>query len=470
MSRTQRGPWLWTLGLGLVLGAGAQHLVASSSSLASSPPQQANAHEKSRDDLGVFSQALELLESQYIRPLDRQKLLQAAVEGMTSILDPHTSYLDPQEAKMLREEIDGAFGGVGLVVQWDPEWLDRQGKPLSEPPKTPELAAKTPHRIRLRVTRVVPGSPAHEAKLAVGDAIVEIQGKAIAQFPHLGAAVMQMRGPVGTPVSFRVAREGKEFEVKVRRGRVETSPVVAGDLGDGILHLQLREFSAGVTEQLREQLKRHPNHKLVLDLRDNGGGLLDEAVGIADLFVHKGVLVRTRGRGGRELELRRAHRMGTMRDVPIVLLINKGSASASEILAGALQDHGRALVVGERSYGKGSVQIPYGLQDGSMLKTTIALYYTPKDRVIQARGIAPDLWVSAQAPTFVDSRPNLKSERDVPGHIQVPGATSQAPDASPSSERVPASHPSLRAAHKDPQLRAAIEYLLAAQRIAPASR
>lgn len=458
------------MSFGALLGAGAQRMLSPAQAKETSPAPS----------LGVFKEALGLLESRYIRPLDRKALLEAAISGMTSILDPHTTYLDPGEAKMLREEIDGAFGGVGLVVQWDPQWLDAKGAPLQEPPKTPELRASTPHRIRLRVKRVVPGSPADQAKVQVDDAIVEIQGKAVAQFPHLGAAVMQMRGPIGTLVSFRIQRGDQELEVKVKRGRVLTSPVDVKALGDGVLHVRLTEFSSGVTEHLRKQLKQHPQSKLVLDLRDNGGGLLDEAVGMADLFIDRGVLVRTRGRDRQELEVRRAHRRGTLREVPIVVLINKASASASEILAGALQDHQRALVAGERSFGKGSVQIPFGLSDGGMLKTTIALYYTPQDRVIQARGIAPDLWVSAQAPTFVDSRPEIKSERDAPRHLKPPGAAGQPTGGDPTdglatenlegTTQVPAQHPSLRAATQDPQLQAAVAYLLAAERIGPTSR
>lgn len=430
-------------------------------------PQTRSTQRPPCESLGEFTQALELLENQYIRPLRRKDLLAAAIDGMTAILDPHTVYLNPSQANLLREEIDGAFGGVGLVVQWEPQWLDEQGAEKKEPPKDAAEAEKTSRRVRLRVKTVVPQSPAELAKLQAGDAIVEIQGRAVAQFPSLGAAVMNMRGPVGTPVSFRVLRGQKEFDVQVKRGRVLSSPLAVQDLGDGVMHVRLREFSSGVAALLGQRLKaRGAEHqKLVLDLRDNGGGLLDEAVQAADLFVDKGVLVRTRGRGQRELEQRRAHRLGTLRDLPIVVLINKASASASEILAGALQDHRRALVVGERSFGKGSVQIPYGLADGSMLKTTIALYYTPNDRVIQARGIAPDLWVSPQAPRFEDSRPELRSERDSARHLVPSGANALPARDELQDPQVPAARASLRAAAHDPQLRAAVEYLLAAERI-----
>lgn len=461
MRMSLRSSWLGPMGLGVALGAALMHWGAPSALSAQEPAKSC----PERAAFGVFAQALELLEQEYIRPLDRQKLLQAAVTGMTSVLDPHTVYLDPSEANLLREEIDGAFGGVGLVVNWEPQWLDAQGKVLDTPPQRSEPAPETPHRILLRVKSVVPDSPASRAKLMPNDAIVEIQGRAIAQFPHLGQAVMQMRGPVGTPVRFKVQRGKREFEVKVDRGRVKTFPVVTNALGDGVLHVRLREFSAGVTQALAETLNQFPDHKIVLDLRDNGGGLLSEAVGIADLFVSKGVLVRTRGRNHRELEQRSAHRIGTHKNTQLVLLINKATASASEILAGALQDHRRALVVGERSYGKGSVQIPYGLADGGMLKTTVALYYTPNDRVIQARGISPDLWVSAKAPEFVDSRPGLKSERDSPLHLRPDGHSTSETRSELESKETPAARESLRASQKDSQLRAAVEYLLAAQRI-----
>lgn len=454
-------PFALTLAVGVGVGS-----ALSGGALGPSAHAKQGAKAQQCPDYGVFAQALDLLEREYVRPLDRQRLLEAGVSGMSEILDPHTSYLNPREAKLLREEIDGAFGGVGLVVQWELEWLDPQGKALEHEPLSQKERAQTPHRVGLRIKSVVPDSPAQAAGLLPEDVIVSIQGRAIAQFPHLGAAVMKMRGPVDTEVRFRVQRGAKEFPIKVKRARVLAAPLSLRKLGEGVLHLEVREFSGGVAASLRKQLKMHVDSKskLILDLRDNGGGLLDEAVDMADLFVERGILVRTRGREGRELEQHRARRRGTMRDIPLVVLVNKGSASASEIVAGALQDHERALIVGERSFGKGSVQVPFGLSGGGMLKTTIALYYTPKDRVIQARGIAPDLWVSAQAAQFVDSRPQLKSERDDPQHLRPPGST-----ASPSGEldsgKVPAQRLSLRASASDPQLRAAVEYLLAADRL-----
>ena len=199
----------------------------------------------------------------------------------------------------------------------------------------------------------------------------------------------------------------------------------------------------------------------MIDLRDNGGGLLDEAIGIVDLFVSEGPIVRTRGRRGIMIDEARSHRIGTDSDLPLVILVNKGSASASEIVAGALQDHKRALIIGERTYGKGSVQAPFELDDGSMLKITTALYYTPKDRLIQASGITPDVYVGTAPPEALqqgDSRPEIEPERAHPRHLKPE-------DFGRIAESLVDETAAIRAAADDQQLRTAVQHLKAWERI-----
>lgn len=454
--------------LGLIVGVGG--LVSWGHLWAAQPAASSGSDSRPLGKFEVLSRAIALLEQNYVRPLDREKLVASAIEGMTRKLDPHTSYLPARAAKMLNEEIDGAFGGVGMVVTWDQQWLDEHGRAL-EGEARKSLAKRISRRISLRVESVVPDSPAQKAGLIPGDRIVEIEGQSVSQFSGVGAAVMKMRGPIGTPVRFRYRRKGVSFEVCVDRALVKTPPLLVKKLGDQITHLELGGFQRGSADTLRETIRALRKEGaiergVILDLRDNGGGLLDEAVEVADLFISKGSLLRTRGRGTKVLERWRAHGPGTFNKVKVVVLINKGSASASEIVAGALQDYRRALIVGERSFGKGSVQVPFELGDGSLLKTTVALYYTPHDRLIQATGIEPDLWVGAGAPGFEDSRAGLQSERDVALHLRPEDFGRKSPPVSAaeskSTARLPAPKTSMIAAGEDAQLRAAVDYLWAA--------
>ena len=246
-------------------------------------------------------------------------------------------------------------------------------------------------------------------------------------------------------------------------------------LGEGIGHARLRDFSETAARELAETIKalnasaRAEGHKglqgLVLDLRDNGGGLLDQAVDIVDLFVNGGAIVRTRGRMGELLDEQRAHTGSKWPKLPLVVLVNKAAASASEIVAGALQDHRRALIVGEPTYGKGSVQAPFDLGDGSMLKLTIALYYTPNDRLIQASGIEPDVLVGTDRPPYRDSLPQLPPERAHPRHLK-PEDFGRAPV----KDGAVGQSPARVAAKDDVQLLAAVEHVQALVRVASGTR
>jgi carboxyl-terminal processing protease len=309
----------------------------------------------------------------------------------------------------------------------------------------------------------------------VGDRILAIEGKPIANFPDLAEAVAIMRGNPGSQVSFTyVHAQEPPRTLTVTRAIVAPPAVEVRWLGEGLGALRLRDFQESSARELREgldelraQAKREGSklEGVVLDLRDNGGGLLDQAVAVVDIFVAEGVIMRTRGRQAQLLDEAHAQPGGTERDLPLVVLINKASASASEIVAGALQDHRRALIVGERSYGKGSVQAPFELGGGALLKLTIALYYTPDDRLIQAAGIEPDVMVGPLLAEYTDSRPTLEPERADPNHLRPqdfgrPGVEQD--DAAPSPARAEAG--------EDAQLLAAIDHLQAWARVSPSKR
>jgi carboxyl-terminal processing protease len=410
------------------------------------PPAEFSRYTK----LDRFARALAIIEQYYVRPVDGERLMDAALTGLVAELDPHTNYLPPDDAKILQEDVAGKFGGVGLVVS-----LDQIPVPGDESGKT---------RMVLVVDDVIPKGPAERAGLVVGDRIVEIEDKAIAHFPDLHEAVMVMRGPAGTEVHFTFEHgDQPPRRVTVTRAIVDPPAVEVRWLGEGLGVLRLRDFQeasarelqSGIAE-LRDRAEKEGGklQGLVLDLRDNGGGLLDQAIDIVDLFVAEGVIVRTRGRQGKLIDEVHAQAPGTLRDVPLVVLINKASASASEIVAGALQDHDRALILGERSYGKGSVQAPFEIGGGAVLKLTTALYYTPDDRLIQASGIVPDVVVGRTIVPVEDSRPMLEPERADPLHLAPEDFGRKAlPEVRDSEAR--------KAAGDDGQLLAAIDHLQA---------
>ncbi len=435
--------------------------------------------------LDRFARALAIIEQYYVRPVEGEALIDAALHGLVAELDPHTIYLPPADAKLLLEDTEGRFGGVGLVVTLRAEPLRKpedadpadpsSSAPLDPSAADPGAASDEPVRLVLHIDDVIPGGPAARAGLVKGDRILAIEGKAIANFADIGDAVTVMRGEPGTSVSFTYVRgDQPERTVTVTRAIVDPPAVELRWLGEGLGVLRLRDFQAASARELRDGIADLRDRAkqdggelqgVVLDLRDNGGGLLDQAIEIVDMFVGDGVIVRTRGRQAQLLDEAHARAPGTIRELPLVVLVNKGSASASEIVAGALQDHRRALIIGERSYGKGSVQAPFDLGGGALIKLTTALYYTPDDRLIQASGIAPDVVVGPLLAEYQDSRPQLKPERADPQHLKpedfgrppVPGD-----DAPPSPARVEAG--------EDAQLLAAIDHLQAWARLAPSKR
>lgn len=324
--------------------------------------------------LEIFARALSHIDNSYVGEVDDDALIEGAIRGMLKVLDPHSAYLNAEELRILDSDTQGQFGGVGVEVDVHDGWLT--------------------------VLRVIPESPAARAGVQPGDRLLTIEGKP-ARDLTIEDALQQMRGEPGTAVRVQLRRRGVEaaVDVSLTREIIRVQAVEGRLLPDRSVYVRLRMFQEDSVEQLRRVLDEANDHAakgggitgVLLDVRDNPGGLLSSAVLIADEFLSDGVIVSTRGRGGKLLRENRASAAGTRPAWPMVVLVNGYSASASEIVAGALHDQHRAVLVGTRTFGKGSVQNIIDMPDGSALKLTTALYYTPNGTSIQARGIDPDV-------------------------------------------------------------------------------
>jgi carboxyl-terminal processing protease len=326
--------------------------------------------------LDVLAEVLAYIQNAYVDETSEPELVHAAVEGMVQRLDPHSMLLRPDVYRAMRDETTGEFDGVGLEVS--------------------QVAGG------LVVVAPLADSPAERAGILAGDRIVAVDGAPTGEMP-VGEATRRMKGTAGTQIVLTIERAGlREPKVfTLVRDHVRTTSVDWRliDRGAGTVYVRIRSFQDRTDRELREALDGARKEiggqirGLVLDLRNNPGGLLDQAVKVADRFLPRGVIVSTEARG-KKPEVEEAHEKDTEPGYPVVLLVNRGSASASEIVAGALQDHGRAVVVGTQTFGKGSVQTIVELEDGSALKLTVARYFTPKHRSIQEKGITPDVPVS----------------------------------------------------------------------------
>lgn len=325
--------------------------------------------------LEVFAKVLAYVENSYVDETDPRKLIHGAIDGMLAQLDPHTSFLPAEEFSAMKADTAGEFGGLGIEIGLE------EGE--------------------LVVVRPLEDSPAERAGILAGDRILAIDG-APTEGMGLSEAVRKMRGPPGSKLPLTIFREGfrKPLEMVLLRDRIQIRSVEARLHEGGVGYVRIKSFQektesfvAAALEELRRENGGEELSGLVLDLRSNPGGLLDQAVRVADRFLERGEIVTTKGRGGRTLDIERAHAAGTEANYPMVILVNEGSASASEVVAGALQDHGRAILVGTTTYGKGSVQTVIDLDDGSGLKLTVARYYTPSQRSIHGSGIEPDVVV-----------------------------------------------------------------------------
>lgn len=358
--------------------------------------------------LGIVAQVLAHIENSYVDPVDEDRLVDGAVRGMVNTLDPHSSYLSPEDYSLLEADTSGQFGGVGVEI-------DARGDYL---------------------TVLVPfaGSPAARAGVRAGDEILEIEGHN-ARGMDVDEAVRQMRGRPGTRVRMTLRRRGQTEPLRVELAReiIHVQSVESRSLPESIGYVSIRSFQDRTSDEVSralDTLTRDAGGRLaglVIDLRFNPGGLLDESILVADQFLREGVIVSTRGRSGAAQDEARARAAGTRPDFPIVILVNGYTASAAEILAGALQDHHRALIVGQRTFGKGSVQSVIDLPDGGALKLTIARYFTPSGRSIQAQGIAPDVMVDEGESPEQTQEP--ERERDLDQHL--PSSERGDPEPSP---------------------------------------
>jgi len=349
--------------------------------------------------LDLFGDAFERVRANYVREVEDSELVGSAIKGMVSALDPHSSYLDAKSFADMQVQTRGEYGGLGIEVTME-EGLVKVVSPIDD-------------------------TPAARAGVQSGDFITHIDGEPI-QGIELDQAVERMRGPANTKITLTIMRETakKPFDVTLTRANVKIQSVRFRREGD-VGYVRITAFSeqtdAGLIKALRE-LKKEVGPGLkgyVLDLRNNPGGLLDQAIAASDAFLDGGEVVSTRGRRAADTQRYNA-RPGDYTDgKPVVVLINGGSASASEIVAGALQDHRRATVLGMTSFGKGSVQtiIPLGGEHGGALRLTTAKYYTPSGRSIQATGIEPDIEVAQVSEDEEAKLPDRRSEADLPGHI-----------------------------------------------------
>ena len=360
---------------------------------------------KSRfEKLELFNKVLILVESQYYRDVDTEKLIQGAIKGMMSTLDPHSAFLDQEVFKKMREDTQGEFGGLGIEV------TQKDGM----------LIVITP----------IDDTPADKAGIKAGDKIVEINHESTVGIT-LEEAVEMMRGKPGSKVNVGIVREGVEGikNIVVERKVIRLKPVKSALVDKNYMYIRLTQFqkrsASSIIEsmkKLKKEAKKNGGAKgLVLDLRNNPGGLLDEAVKVSSIFLKDGVVVSTEGRDPKQKEIRYVLK-GGYKDlkIPIVVLINGASASASEIVAGALQDHKRSIIMGTQSFGKGSVQTIAKIDDTQGVKLTIAQYMTPKDRKIQAVGIKPDVVISEYEGAFHKEKEKENRyirERDLKNHL-----------------------------------------------------
>jgi len=390
-------------------------------------PASREAARQSYERLALLGEIIDRIRAEYVDAPDEAALIEAAIRGMMGSLDEYSQRLDRQQAREMQQQARGQFGGLGVEV------TQREGRTL--------------------VVSPIDGSPAARAGLSAGDAITHADGVSLQDMP-LPQVIERLRGEVGTEVRITVVPEGGQpREIKLRRAIINPRIVISRREGD-VAYVRLTTFNQRSSTEVRQAVERllaeiGPNARgVVLDLRNNPGGLLDEAGRVADLFLEEGTITFTRGRGGVEVQRLRATPGDIARGLPMVVLINGGSASASEIVAGALQDLGRARVVGTTSFGKGSVQTVSPLRDGGALRLTTARYYTPNGRMIHGEGITPDVEVAAPGSLRPEGAPQPATPAVTPGG---PGAPAEETRPRRRGGPIPAE------TSEDPQLLRALE-------------
>ncbi|QFT58442.1 putative CtpA-like serine protease [Sulfitobacter sp. THAF37] len=356
--------------------------------------QEAAKTENVYEQLDLFGDIFERIRAQYVEEVESSELIEAAINGMLTSLDPHSSYLSPKDALKMREQTRGEFGGLGIEVTQEDGFV--------------------------KVVSPIDGTPADEAGVEAGDFITHVDGESLLGL-GLDDAVELMRGPVGSEIVITVVREGEQepFDVSIVRDTIELTVVRSRIEGDTVV-LRLSTFNEQTYPKMKEAIEDQIENAggieavngFVIDLRNNPGGLLNQAIAVSDAFLEEGEIVSTRGRDAGDGDRVNATPGDLSMGKPLVVLINGGSASASEIVAGALQDHRRAVVIGTKSFGKGSVQTVMPLRGEGAMRLTTARYYTPSGRSIQALGVSPDIIV-AQPPV----KPETEEEEDTPRRL-----------------------------------------------------
>ncbi len=352
-------------------------------------------------DLQNFTKVLNLVEQYYVEEVDTKKLLYGAIKGMLRELDPHTNFMPPDIFKDFETETTGEFGGLGIEIS-------------------------VTNGI-LTIISPIEDTPAWEAGIKPGDKVIAVDGHSTKGLSLVEASQL-MKGKRGTKVVLRIVRDSEDEpkDIAITRGSVKIKSVKYTNLDDGYAYIKITSFIENTAKDLEKAIDAHiKNNKkmegLVIDMRRNPGGLLDQAVKVSDMFLKEGIIVSTIGRNKKDKEVLSASKKGRFTDFPVIILVNEYTASASEIVSGALQDNKRALIAGQRTFGKGSVQSVVKLGDGSGLKLTVARYYTPSGISIQAEGIKPDIEIEDVDPEAF-SKSILKSkptrEKDIAGHLQ----------------------------------------------------
>jgi carboxyl-terminal processing protease len=353
--------------------------------------------------LDLFGDVLERVRSDYVEKPDDTQLIESAINGMLSSLDPHSSYMSPKNFRDMQVQTRGEFGGLGIEV--------------------------TMENGVIKVVSPIDDTPASKAGLMANDLITHLDNEQISGLT-LEQAVEKMRGPVNTPITLTIVRKGKDdpFDVKVTRDIIRINPVKAR-VEDDVAYVKITTFNEqthanmvkaieGLNKEIGSKLKGY-----IIDLRNNPGGLLDQAIAVSDDFLERGAIVLTKGRNNEETQRANAHPGDVTDGKKVAVLINGGSASASEIVAGALQDHKRATVIGTRSFGKGSVQTIIPLGANGAIRLTTARYYTPSNRSIQAKGIDPDIQVEEELPDDLKAKlanEKPRGEASLRGHLKNP--------------------------------------------------
>lgn len=363
------------------------------------------------EELKVFSEVFDRIKSDYVEEVEDRELLEDAIQGMLSGLDPHSTYLDPESFKEVRIGTSGEFGGLGIEVTMENGFV--------------------------KVVAPIDDTPAERAGLQPGDLITRLDDQAVKGM-SLSEAVELMRGKPDTDITLTVIREGepKPLEFTITRAVIKITSVKSRILEDAYGYVRVTQFQNGTADALRRELGKLKKEAggeldgLILDLRNNPGGVLDAAVAVSDTFLEEGLIVSTKGRVDNSRFTFSAKPSDYVDGAPMVVLVNGGSASASEIVAGALQDHRRAVVMGTKTFGKGSVQTILPMENGAALKLTTARYYTPSDRSIQASGIEPDVVVENLRVSRRDSDNGASvREANLPGHLLNDNGDEPAPEA-----------------------------------------